>query len=61
MPFRGRSVLSAQALEEAGFTNVYTIQTGFEGGSDSNGYCTVNGWKIDGLPYNYSNAGMYKD
>ena len=55
----GRSILAALALEEAGFTNVYNMQTGFEGSSDSNGYRAVNGWKIDGLPYNHSAEGMY--
>ena len=55
----GRSVLAALALADAGFTNVYNMQTGFEDSSDSNGYRSVNGWKIDGLPYNYSADGMY--
>jgi len=54
-----RSFLAALALEENGFTNIYNMQTGFEGSSDSNGYRSVNGWKINGLPYNYSDAGMY--
>ena len=55
----GRSIFAAIALEEAGFTNVYNIKTGFEGSSDDNGYRSVNGWKNDGLPYNYSDTGMY--
>lgn len=56
-----RSIAAALALEAAGFTNVYNMLTGFEGGSDNNGYRTKNGWKVDGLPYNYSGVGDYKD
>jgi rhodanese-related sulfurtransferase len=56
-----RSVQAALILEAAGFTNVYNMVTGFEGGKDSNGYRTLNGWKVDGLPYNYSGDGSYKD
>ncbi len=56
-----RSVSAALALEAAGFTNVYNMLTGFEGGTDNKGYRTINGWKIDGLPYNYSGVGDYKD
>ena len=57
----GRSVSAAIALEAAGFTNVYNMLTGFEGSKDTNGYRTINGWKVDGLPYNYSGVGDYKD
>lgn len=57
----GRSKMAAVALEAAGFTNVYNMLTGFEGTTDSSGYRTVEGWKIDGLPYNYSGVGDYKD
>ena len=57
----GRSVKAAEALEAAGFTKVYNMLTGFEGGKDESGYRTVNGWKVDGLPYNYSGVGDYKD
>ncbi|MCJ7600591.1 MAG: hypothetical protein MUO63_03705 [Desulfobulbaceae bacterium] len=57
----GRSVKAALALEAAGFTNVYNMLTGFEGVTDANGYRTNNGWKVDGLPYNYSGVGDYKD
>jgi rhodanese-related sulfurtransferase len=56
-----RSVKAALALEAAGFTNVYNMQTGFEGGKDASGYRAVNGWKVDGLPYNFSGVGNYKD
>lgn len=56
-----RSVDAANALEDAGFTNVYNMLTGFEGGKDAAGYRTIDGWKVDGLPYNYSGVGDYKD
>lgn len=56
-----RSVMAAEALEAADFTNVYNMLTGFEGGKDDAGYRTINGWKVDGLPYNYSGVGDYKD
>lgn len=46
-----RSAKAATALEALGFT-VYNMQHGFEGDSDALGYRTINGWKMDGLPYN---------
>lgn len=46
-----RSAKAATALEALGFT-VYNMEHGFEGDSDAFGYRTINGWKIDGLPYN---------
>lgn len=55
----GRSVTAANALEAAGYTNVMNMLTGFEGGKDANAYRTVNGWKVDGLPYNNSRDGGY--
>ena len=55
-----RSVDAAEALEDAGFTNVYNMETGFEGGKDEAGYRAKGGWKIDDLPYNYSGLG-YQD
>ena len=57
----GRSVSAANALHYAGFTNVYNMLTGFEGGKDDYGYRTVSGWKVNRLPYNYSGVGDYKD
>ena len=45
--------------EEAGFANVLNMATGFEGGKDALGYRTVNGWKVDGLPYNFNTEGAY--
>ena len=56
-----RSAEAARALEAAGFTSVYNMLTGFEGEKDDSGYRTINGWKVDGLPYNYSGVGDYKD
>ena len=55
----GRSVAAAKALEIAGYTNVMNMLTGFEGGKDANGYRTLNGWKVDGLPYNNLSDGGY--
>lgn len=55
-----RSIAAALALEAVGFANAYNMVTGFEGGSDSLGYRTKNGWKVDGLPYTTSGAG-YQD
>ncbi len=55
----GRSVTAAKALEAAGYTNVMNMVTGFEGGTDGDGYRTLKGWKVDGLPYNNSSVGGY--
>lgn len=55
-----RSISAAEALEAAGYLNVYNMATGFEGGKDERGYRTVNGWKADGLPYTYSGQGYIK-
>ncbi len=54
-----RSVYAAMALHEAGFRRLYNVTTGFEGERDAAGRRTVNGWKVDGLPYNDSPAGAY--
>ncbi len=56
----GRSVEAALVLEAAGFEFVYNMVTGFEGGKDASGYRTLSGWKVDGLPYNFSKDGVYK-
>lgn len=55
----GRSIAAAEALEAAGYPFVKNMVTGFEGGKDGSGYRTVNGWKVDGLPYNYSGEGYH--
>ena len=47
-----RSVAAAKLLEEAGFSNVYNMVGGFEGGRDELGYRgKTEGWKNSGLPY----------
>lgn len=53
----GRSVAAAEVLEAAGYQNVMNMLRGFEGSSDASGYRTLNGWKVDGLPYTYSGEG----
>ncbi|NVN97809.1 MAG: rhodanese-like domain-containing protein [Geobacteraceae bacterium] len=53
-----RSVKAAQALEADGYTNVYNVVGGFEGGTDSKGYRTVaSGWKNLGFPYTFGFTG----
>lgn len=49
-----RSVDAATALEEIGYTNVYNLVGGFEGGTDAKGYRTkAAGWKNLGFPYTF--------
>ena len=55
----GRSVAAALALEAVGYSNMVNMLTGFEGSKDASGYRTLNGWKVDGLPYNYSGEGYH--
>ena len=55
-----RSVAAALALEAEGYTNVYNMLDGFEGGGkDAYGYRTINGWKNSGLPGHTSKVGAY--
>ncbi len=49
-----RALQAARLLMEAGFSNVYYMTDSFEGEKDPNGHRTVNGWKVNGLPYTYS-------
>jgi len=50
-----RSVDAGKALEAAGFSRVYTVQKGFEGDvDDSYQRGKVNGWRVDGLPWETS-------
>ena len=50
-----RSVEAAEALEAAGFKNVINVLTGFEGDRDENMHRnTLNGWRVDGLPWEQS-------
>lgn len=51
----GRSSMAADALTEAGFTNVVSVIDGFEGDraktGEHKGKRVVNGWKNSGLPW----------
>ena len=49
----GRSMAAAHALTAAGFTEVYNILGGFEGGVDAEGHRT-GGWRGAGLPWQQS-------
>ena len=47
-----RSVDAGEALEAAGFTNVYNVLHGFEGALDHNNRrSTRSGWRFEGLPW----------
>jgi rhodanese-related sulfurtransferase len=47
-----RSRDAAIAMTAAGFKTCYNLATGFEGDKDATGHRgTVNGWKVDGLPW----------
>ncbi|RME64863.1 MAG: rhodanese-like domain-containing protein, partial [Alphaproteobacteria bacterium] len=47
-----RSAAAAAAMTQAGFTRCYNVAGGFEGDRDATGHRgTVNGWKVDGLPW----------
>jgi rhodanese-related sulfurtransferase len=50
----GRSRLAAERAVRAGFKNVFNVSEGFEGGIDSRGLRTIDGWKNAGLPYTYN-------
>ena len=54
----GRSAKAANALTEAGFTQVFSIIDGFEGDNvksgDQKGKRTLNGWKNSNLPWSFS-------
>lgn len=50
----GRSYSAAKALMDAGYTNVFNINDGFEGDRNpvtGTGYRDYNGWVNEGLPY----------
>ena len=48
-----RSLHAAEAMTSAGWTACYNITGGFEGDKDDGAHrSTVNGWKVDGLPWN---------
>jgi rhodanese-related sulfurtransferase len=49
-----RSAFAATTAYKNGYTKAYTVVTGTEGDKDkTTGKRTVNGWKNDGLPWNY--------
>ncbi len=48
-----RAEVAARLLLDAGFKNVLYVTDSFEGSKGKNGYRTVNGWKVNGLPYTY--------
>ncbi len=54
----GRSAKAANALTDAGFTQVFSIIDGFEGDSiksgDNKGRRSINGWKNHNLPWSFS-------
>jgi rhodanese-related sulfurtransferase len=54
----GRAAAAADELIAHGYPQVYNIQYGFEGQTDARGYRTVNGWKVDGLPYTHDMEGV---
>ncbi len=48
-----RARTAAKLLMDAGFESVYYMTDSFEGSKDEDGHRTVDGWKINGLPYTY--------
>ncbi|TDR50361.1 rhodanese-related sulfurtransferase [Halomonas ventosae] len=52
-----RSAPAADLIAEMGFSQVYSVTDGFEGGKleegDSRGVRAVNGWRNSGLPWSY--------
>ena len=50
-----RSIEAGEALEAAGFTEVINVLHGFEGDRDDEMHRnTLNGWRVDGLPWEQS-------
>lgn len=53
----GRSKMAAQKLIDAGYSQVYNLVEGFEGGKDkASGHRTVAGWRNSDLPWHYGIA-----
>lgn len=48
-----RSAVAARLLIAAGYTNVWNLVEGFEGGRDAAGARLVDGWRNAGLPWGY--------
>lgn len=49
----GRAKAAAEILLGAGFNQVLYVTDSFEGKKDRNGHRTVDGWKVNRLPYTY--------
>ncbi len=49
----GRAEAAAKVLIAAGFKSVLFMTDSFEGRLDAAGHSTVEGWKVNGLPYTY--------
>ena len=49
----GRSAAAIRVLAEAGYTQVWSVIDGFEGGKDANGHRTKAGWRNEDLPWTY--------
>jgi len=50
-----RSISAGQALEQAGFAEVYNVLEGFEGPLDEEHHRgTISGWRKEGLPWEQS-------
>ncbi len=48
-----RSKRSVDLLAAAGFTRVWNVVDGFEGGTDASGHRTIEGWRHENLPWTY--------
>ncbi len=49
----GRAEIAAEILIKAGFKRVFYMTDSFEGRADEKGHRTVDGWKVNNLPYTY--------
>jgi len=51
----GRSLAAAEEMLEAGYSECYNIEDGFEGEPDQNGHRgNISGWKFNNLPWGKS-------
>lgn len=55
----GRSLKAAKMVQRAGFLKSYSVNEGFEGKKDEQGYRTLGGWK-NKLPYTYDINAKFK-
>jgi len=49
-----RAKRAAKLLLDAGYKKSFYMTDSFEGSKDANGHRTVNGWKVNALPYTYT-------